>query len=133
MGRKRQSRIYQKGQRWYGDFRDFKDVGGKQEALVAPGERYATDDEEVALKPAEARILELERLRKSGYRTRPDVDLTRLGDFVDYHRRVSNRGENLGVSGGRESEEGIREGTRRAKRVRRARMCRLDRHLRPPD
>jgi hypothetical protein len=44
--RKRTSRVYWRDQggarRAYGDFRDYRDVGGKLEPLVAQGEKRAT-------------------------------------------------------------------------------------------
>ena len=42
MPRKRGDRLYKKDRRWYADFRDFRDVGGRREALIRRGEPYAT-------------------------------------------------------------------------------------------
>lgn len=63
------SRIYtrQRGKaapRFYGDFRDFPDVGGGQEPLKPEGCHYATTDENLAAKLAQARLDELEDKRK---------------------------------------------------------------------
>lgn len=57
MTRRVEQRTYQKGQRWYGDFRDFADVGGRQEALQ-------TDDEGLAGVAAARRLEELQQLRR---------------------------------------------------------------------
>jgi integrase len=68
MPRKRTSRIYwrERGglRRAYGDFRDYADVGGGQEALIAPGEHSATTDPDVASKLATDRVRHLEELRR---------------------------------------------------------------------
>jgi integrase len=84
MPRKRQKRLYTKRGRYYADFRDYADVGGGKEALIPSGERFATDDEQQAKQLLEARLEELEGLRLNGPFD-PAVDLTRLGDFVDYY------------------------------------------------
>ncbi|MCH7533488.1 MAG: hypothetical protein IIB36_17265 [Gemmatimonadetes bacterium] len=44
MPRKRTTRVFWRGARAWGDFRDYVDVGGGQERLVAPGESFATED-----------------------------------------------------------------------------------------
>jgi len=50
--RKRKSRIYWRtfagGRRAWADFRDYGDVGGRVEPLVAEGERFATADPDIA-------------------------------------------------------------------------------------
>jgi integrase len=66
--RKRRSRIYWRdrgGERraWF-DGRDFQDVGGKLEPLVAAGERLATTDPDVATRLASERLDQLEAARK---------------------------------------------------------------------
>lgn len=63
------SRIYtrQRGKgasRYYGDFREFADVGGGQEPLAPEGCHYATTDEDLAAELAQARLNELEDKRK---------------------------------------------------------------------
>ncbi len=66
--RKRQSRLYWRtrsgSRRAYGDFRDYADVGGKLEPLIAAGETFATTDPDVALRLAMRRLDELEAVRK---------------------------------------------------------------------
>ena len=64
MTKRRHSRIYRRGGRAWADFRDFADVGGRQEALVADGEPFATQDPDVAAKLSAKRIEELEGLRR---------------------------------------------------------------------
>jgi integrase len=66
--KRRKSRVYWRARggvrRAYGDFRDYADVGGHQESLVAPGERLATADPDVADAVAAARLRELDGLRR---------------------------------------------------------------------
>ncbi|MGH7577071.1 MAG: tyrosine-type recombinase/integrase, partial [Longimicrobiales bacterium] len=61
----RESRVYLKTGRYYGDFRDYSDVGGKREALVPSGAAGATTDPDVAGKLAAARVEELETKRRN--------------------------------------------------------------------
>jgi len=42
--------------RYYGDFRQYKEFGGGQEPLKAPGDRFATTDRAVAVEIAAARL-----------------------------------------------------------------------------
>ncbi len=49
--------------RWYGEFRDFADVGGKREALLVPGEKLGTTDRKLAEVLAAQRLTELQALR----------------------------------------------------------------------
>ena len=66
---KRKSRIYTRVRggeaRYYGDFRDFADVGGGQEALKPKGATTATTDADLAASLASDRVRELERLRRN--------------------------------------------------------------------
>lgn len=65
---RRKSRIYTRtrgGQtRYYADFRDYADVGGGREALIARGESFATTDPDVANRLAQERLQELEAKRR---------------------------------------------------------------------
>jgi hypothetical protein len=63
MAGKREGRVYAKRGRFYADFRDFADVGGRQEALRLRGERSATTDRDVAAKLAADRLEELRAAR----------------------------------------------------------------------
>jgi hypothetical protein len=60
------ARIYTKKEspRLYADFRDFDDVGGKLEALIPEGSRYATTETDVALALAQDRLKTLEEKRR---------------------------------------------------------------------
>ncbi|HVX39525.1 MAG TPA: tyrosine-type recombinase/integrase [Gemmatimonadaceae bacterium] len=49
--------------RYYADFRDYKDVGGKIEKLCPPGEQYATTSEKDAKDLAKARLAKLQERR----------------------------------------------------------------------
>jgi integrase len=65
---KRKSRIYWRGKgsarRAYADYRDFSDVGGGREALIAADEKLATSDPDIAQALAAARLKELDTLRR---------------------------------------------------------------------
>ncbi|MDQ3309472.1 MAG: hypothetical protein M3497_05040 [Gemmatimonadota bacterium] len=67
--KKSKSRIYTRNQggklRYYGDFRDFADVGGGREALKVQGATLATEDPQVAEKLAGDRLSELQRARRT--------------------------------------------------------------------
>ena len=84
MTRNKKRRLYRKDGRFYLDARDYADVGGRQEALIPPGERHATTDRTRARRLARARLADLRAARRRPA-TEPGVDLTRLGDFVDHH------------------------------------------------
>lgn len=62
-----QGRVYWRrrggARRAYGDFREFRDVGGGQEALVVPGEKGATTDPRLAEVLAAKRLEQLDGLR----------------------------------------------------------------------
>ncbi len=62
MGRRKRSRIYLKRGRAYGDFRD---LGGRQEALIPIGEARATTDPDIANKLVSRRAEELETQRRN--------------------------------------------------------------------
>lgn len=67
-GTRIEDRLYVKSKgetpRYYADFRDFSDVGGKQEALKPNGSRSATSDKKIAVALARARLEELKRIRR---------------------------------------------------------------------
>ncbi len=54
------SLLSKRGRRYYGDFRGFRKVGGRYEALKPPGERCGTTDREIAMKLLADRIAQLE-------------------------------------------------------------------------
>ncbi len=92
MGRKRTSRIYLKDGRWYGDFRDYKQQGGRQRHWCRPIRGGQRERNPQARSLAASRLRELKRLRKAEVKvvvTRDEstdvIDLTRLGDFADHH------------------------------------------------
>jgi integrase len=68
MPRKRITRIYTRSRggavRYYGDFRDYADVGGGREPLVPRGGRVATSDRDVAQDIAAQRVRQLDALRR---------------------------------------------------------------------
>ncbi|MFN2421476.1 MAG: tyrosine-type recombinase/integrase [Gemmatimonadota bacterium] len=89
-GRKR-SRIYWRNR---GGVRraylDARSLGGGREALIAPGEKLATSDPDVAAKLAADRVIELEQTR----RNRSLLGLERqesLGPFAQHHLEAKRR------------------------------------------
>ena len=61
---KRTTRIYWRNGRAWADFRDYADAGGRLEPLLAPGERMATKDADVAGQVAAARLKALDEARR---------------------------------------------------------------------
>jgi integrase len=90
MARKRSGFIYTRQQggevRYYGDFRDFADVGGKREALIPRGAERATTDLVLAQSLAASRLADLEARRRSRQRGEPEGE-TFLAPYVVYHLR----------------------------------------------
>lgn len=86
--RRRTSRLYWRergGQRRaYADLRAFRDVGGGQEALVAPGESSATTDQDIAERLLTDRVAELEQRRRNRTLLGIEREAT-LQDFASYH------------------------------------------------
>ena len=72
---KRTTRVYWRmrsyGLAAYGDFRDYADVGGGQEALIAEGEDRPTSDSDTATRLVTERLSELENARKVLVERRP--------------------------------------------------------------
>lgn len=100
MPKRRTSRIYSRTRggetRYYADFRDYADVGGGREALVAKGEKLATTDEVIATALAADRLRELEgaRRRKAVLGVRREGDLE---TFAAEHLRKKARGVKKGL------------------------------------
>ncbi len=96
MPRKRTSRIYARTRgdttRFYGDFRDYSDVGGRLEALVAPGEHSATTDKDIAGELATQRVRELEAKRR-GKTLIGTLRSETLGAFAATH--LKNKAEGI--------------------------------------
>ena len=64
MGIRRKGRLYwREGRGWYADLRDFRDVGGRREAMIAEGGDRATLDADEAGSILQARLEELKMLR----------------------------------------------------------------------
>lgn len=83
-------RLYQKRTRWYADFRDFADVGGKLEAMIPDGSRSATEDRDVAERLAGERLEELQQKKRSKDLHGIQSPKT-LGEFAAYHLRQKER------------------------------------------
>jgi hypothetical protein len=87
MRRRRESRIYWRNQggerRAYADFRDFRDVGGRREALVPPGESAATPDSREAEFLMARRLEELRALRQGNHVERHEP--VALAELVRVH------------------------------------------------
>lgn len=66
--RHRPTRVYARGhgppRRLWADFRDYRDVGGRQEALVPPGRTQATTDPDEAARLVAERLKQLEAARR---------------------------------------------------------------------
>ena len=84
MPKRRQSRVYWRGKRAWGDFRDYADVGGRQEPLVSPGERLATTERTVAEQLAAERLIQLKALRANRHLTGLQRAAS-LAEFADEH------------------------------------------------
>ena len=84
MAKKRSSRIYWRNGRAWFDGRDFADVGGTQESLVPPGERYATKDPDVAAKMAAALVETFEKRRRNRSLLGV-VEERHFGEYCAYH------------------------------------------------
>jgi integrase len=67
--RKRKSRIYWRGGRAWGDFRDYVDAGGTREPLIPEGEKLATMDSDMAEALAVARLADLRQARQRRHET----------------------------------------------------------------
>lgn len=80
MPRKRTSRVYYRNGRAWGDFRDYADMGGKLEPLIAPGEKYATTDPDVANKLAADKVTDYERRRRNKHL----LGVERQADLQEY-------------------------------------------------
>lgn len=90
MAKRPKKRIYWRNrggeERAYGDFRDFRDVGGRQEALIPPGYSKATTDPDIARKLATDRVAELEEARRRKGLTGLSRSST-LAEYALYHLR----------------------------------------------
>jgi integrase len=70
--------------RAYADFRDYADVGGGREALIAPGDSRATTDEIIAEKLVGDRLKELQERRRNRVLTGIERD-AELQEFAAHH------------------------------------------------
>jgi integrase len=88
MTRRSQQRIYWREQggerRAYGDFRDYRDVGGSQEALRELGERLATSDPDAAARLLADRLEVLELARRN-HKTTGRRGGVQLADYASAH------------------------------------------------
>jgi integrase len=88
MPKPRMSRVYVRMQggvpRYYGDFRDFADVGGSREALIPMGAERATTDEKLAQAIVAERLAELEGRRRHKQRREPEEEAW-LASYSAYH------------------------------------------------
>ncbi|MDQ3556203.1 MAG: site-specific integrase [Gemmatimonadota bacterium] len=89
MPAKRTSRVYSKNGRFYGDFRDYADVGGKLEALKPPGSHGATTDADIATKLAAARVKDLEDRRRRRHLSGTEQQST-LGAYAERHLELKD-------------------------------------------
>ena len=96
MSKSRTTRIYWRKRLYgvgaYGDFRDYADVGGSQEALVPAGQTRPTADADTATRLVAARLIELETARErlaqpAPASTAPGVPVT-LRAYAERHLRL---------------------------------------------
>ena len=96
--KKAKSRIYWRQQggtpRAYADFRDYADVGGKREALKAPGESLATSDPIVAETLAARRVKALQEQRRNKH-VLGTARSAKLQPFAAEHLSKKKRGEKV--------------------------------------
>jgi integrase len=94
MPKKRGNRLYTREQggerRYYGDFRDYRDVGGGREALIPRGAERATTDEKLAQALVTARLADLEDRRRRGQRGQPVEDID-FATYVVHHLRLKRK------------------------------------------
>jgi integrase len=69
---------------WYGDFRSYGDVGGRQEGLVTEGATRTTEDYAVAVQLYAARHKQLEQARRDGVLL-GQTKRRQLAEYVAYH------------------------------------------------
>ncbi len=79
--RQRDRLYYREGRGWYGDFRDFADVGGKREAMIPTGQQNPTPDRDEASALASQRRAELLDRRENG----SGADNPTLRDYARRH------------------------------------------------
>src|SRR5687768_315364 len=84
MPRRRRSRVYWRNGRAWGDFRDYADVGGGLQKLVAGSERYATTDPDVAADVASKLVAHFEERRRNRALLGVERSAT-LGRYAEYH------------------------------------------------
>ncbi len=73
-----------RGNRYYGDFRDYADVGGGREALKPVGATRGTTDSDEAVSLVAARLAELKELRRQGFTPGDTRDPT-VGEYARHH------------------------------------------------
>ena len=90
MPRKKQARLYyREGRGWYADNRDHADVGGRREAMVPKGERFATRDQDEAMQLLATRLqgFEVARAAKAeGLAGDP-----KLSDYARRHLEIKKK------------------------------------------
>lgn len=86
MRRKTHARMYHReGRGWYADFRNYAEVGGGQEALIADGTRRATTDQAQAALIFARRLQELQDLRSGKIQVAEPLVIPTFGDFITVH------------------------------------------------
>ena len=92
--RRKNGRIALRGNRWYGDFREFADVGGRIEALKLPGHGYGTQDRDIAIKLGAERLEQLEQLRRNKHLLGREKTAT-LAEYATHHLRAKGRADKV--------------------------------------
>ena len=76
---------YQRGNRWYGDFRQYEAVGGGREPLAEPGSKWGTKDEEIAETLFVKRLNELHDKKRKRAGVPQEDKTTTLAKLVQHH------------------------------------------------
>ena len=84
------SHKFQRDERWYGDFREYEDVGSRREALAESGSTWGTKDEEIAKVLFVKRLNELQDEKRSRAGVTQKDKSTTLAKLVLHHLLKKN-------------------------------------------
>lgn len=111
MPKKPKPRTYQRNGRYWADFRDFADQGGKREPLVPKGERLATTDPDIAARLVSDRVRDLEQRRRA--KTLLGVErVAYLEEYVEHHMVEKARAGRLTSGSLEENYKRLRDAVR---------------------
>ena len=96
---------FQRGDRWYGDFREYEDVGGGREALAESGSTWGTKDEEIAKALFVKRLNELQDKKRSRAGVPQEDKTTTLAKLVQHHLLKKDKAGKTSYSHTRDLEQ----------------------------